>query len=404
MYEQVANELKIPNLTKVIINPDNNLVFFTMKGRARAYSADNLSKIVKDEQARTYHIQGEDGVTYRYACNTRVYDEVEEAVLRIQQEASKAKMPNVATVTMDANRMVSIRTKSGAVRTFSPYSVMNSNFLSRSRTLFIVDNDGSTFRFRFDEATGAQLEAIITSFQTGVEAAVVRQNVNNIISREDNKIAVIYDGGHAIINFEDALAAEFALVVSDGARPYELIDHLNRTEYHKAVIGVLYQLHFNKINISQASELITKYAREIADDDDDITVMVVDLRSYVGRRAPAPAMQQRPRTGTLASHEQTDNKDVEYGVDRLNIAWDLQVGGYQLTLLLDNGEEHHIPIYQHDSCKLTLFNKLIVESMQPGIGKRKYKIPFHHRGRVMAFSKGDSEGVRARLVDLDPRF
>lgn len=74
--------------------------------------------------------------------------------------------------------------------------------------------------------------------------------------------------------------ADFLLLMSDGAQPNNVIDATSATEYHRKVDEIMNKLNNGEITRQTASEQIAQSSRNINEDQDDITVMIVDLREW----------------------------------------------------------------------------------------------------------------------------
>jgi serine/threonine protein phosphatase PrpC len=77
--------------------------------------------------------------------------------------------------------------------------------------------------------------------------------------------------------------AEFLILACDGVQPNTMIDMSNAQNinpYNTEIDRIMTNLHLGNINTAEAAQQITQASRNINQDADDITVMVVDLRQW----------------------------------------------------------------------------------------------------------------------------
>ncbi|MBP7843096.1 hypothetical protein KA017_03770 [Candidatus Woesebacteria bacterium] len=106
---------------------------------------------------------------------------------------------------------------------------------------------------------------------------------NVIVHAIGNKpLRKVDDVSHFSVAKEQVIAsgAEFLLLMCDGAQPNNMIAMDANNSYNKEVNRIMTNLSQNKINATEAAQQITQASRTINQDEDDISVMVVDLRSW----------------------------------------------------------------------------------------------------------------------------
>ncbi|GIK84352.1 MAG: hypothetical protein BroJett025_09740 [Patescibacteria group bacterium] len=107
-------------------------------------------------------------------------------------------------------------------------------------------------------------------------ANVIRKAIGDRKLKNEDSISHFELSKQEVINS----GAEFLLLLCDGAQPSNMIAMDSGNPYNKRVNEIMKQLSEGKLNVNEAAQQITQASRTINQDEDDISVMIVDLREW----------------------------------------------------------------------------------------------------------------------------